>query len=324
MDKISSNLLSVIVPVYNVEQYLHKAINSVLEQTFSNFELLLINDGSTDNSLNICKEFALKDSRIKVFDQNNQGVSAARNKGISEALGDWLLFLDSDDYIYESSCLSTIFQLEDLAQYDIIIGNLVYVYSSHQSVFKQTVPNEISFKEISKLLLTDKVAPALHGKLYRKSLFENLSFDRTHKIGEDFIMNVQILSKTDKIHFIDYPIYAYNQRDNSVMHKPSQKAIESIPPFVMSVYDFYNKYPQQLSIEKELNQFILSRFYLYFLYGGKYNNQKEFKNLAKTSLFQNKNVIPAIRFFTLKLILFNHLLGSCIRKPLLLVQSKQK
>lgn len=90
--------ISVIVPVYNVEKYLSRCINSILTQTFSDFELLLINDGSTDNSGEICDIYAQKDKRIKVFHKRNEGVSAARNFGIENAIGEWIIFMDSDDY----------------------------------------------------------------------------------------------------------------------------------------------------------------------------------------------------------------------------------
>ena len=92
-------LVSIIVPVYNAERYLHRCIDSVLAQTYTNFELLLINDGSKDNSGEICDKYAVKDSRIRVFHKENGGVSSARNMGIDEAKGEWLSFIDSDDWI---------------------------------------------------------------------------------------------------------------------------------------------------------------------------------------------------------------------------------
>ena len=91
--------ISVIVPVYNVEKYLHKCIDSILVQTFTDFELLLIDDGSTDKSGDICDEYAVKDARVRVFHTENRGVSAARNHGLREASGDWICFVDSDDWV---------------------------------------------------------------------------------------------------------------------------------------------------------------------------------------------------------------------------------
>ena len=95
-------IMSVIVPVYNTEQYLHRCIDSILTQTYTDFELLLIDDGSKDKSGDICDEYALKDSRIRVFHKENGGVSSARNLGLDNAAGEWITFVDSDDWIIES------------------------------------------------------------------------------------------------------------------------------------------------------------------------------------------------------------------------------
>ena len=101
-------MISIIIPVYNAASYLDKCIESILHQKYKDFELLLINDGSTDNSGDICDAFALKDNRISVFHQQNQGVSAARNLGIEQAKGEWLQFIDSDDWIENDFLLNNV------------------------------------------------------------------------------------------------------------------------------------------------------------------------------------------------------------------------
>lgn len=317
---MKDNLISIIIPIYNAQQYLQRTITSVLNQDYATLEIILINDGSSDGSLNICEEFALRDQRIKVFNQINQGVSSARNRGLIEASGDWILFLDSDDCLYSDNCLTKCMN-HSSDKYDIIIGDIVYVFSDRERVFKQISQFEINFENISKLLLTDKIAPALHSKLYRKWLFENLLFDKNLKIGEDFAMNVQLLQKTNKIIFIDLPIYCYIQRDNSVIHKPSTSAIDSIPLFVIFVVQFYQKSPLYNNISLEINHFILSRYYLYFLYGGK-NDNLTFITIVKKAICESKKNIPLVRYCILKISLFNNTLGSLIKKPLLLLQSK--
>ena len=98
--------ISVIVPVYNTEKYLHRCIDSILDQTFTDFELLLIDDGSTDSSGTICDEYAAKDSRVRVFHKENGGVSSARNMGLDNAYGEWITFVDSDDYLIDQSGLT--------------------------------------------------------------------------------------------------------------------------------------------------------------------------------------------------------------------------
>lgn len=112
--------VSIIVPVYNVEQYLHKTIGSVCEQTYSNWELILVNDGSKDQSGSICDAYAEKNSRIRVFHTVNQGVSSARNLGIENACGKWVTFLDSDDYL-NRNCLETLSGYEKLETLSVVV-----------------------------------------------------------------------------------------------------------------------------------------------------------------------------------------------------------
>ena len=115
--------ISVIVPVYNAEKYLHRCIDSILAQTFSDFELLLIDDGSKDNSGRICDEYAAKDSRIRVFHKKNGGVSSARNMGLDNAKGDWITFVDSDDWVKQDYLYSMISQPDAdliMSSFDII------------------------------------------------------------------------------------------------------------------------------------------------------------------------------------------------------------
>lgn len=135
-------LISVIIPVYMAEKFLHRCVNSVLNQTYQNFEIILINDGSKDKSGMICDEYAKKDKRIKVIHQENQGVSAARNKGLDMARGEWIYFLDSDDYISPKSFeLLMCVQKED--DYDIVA-------SGHCSVQgKQCIVKSKNWKKLT-------------------------------------------------------------------------------------------------------------------------------------------------------------------------------
>ena len=122
-----NNLISVIVPVYNVELYLAECINSILKQSFSNFELLLIDDGSTDHSSLICQEYVLKDSRIKYYKKSNGGLSDARNYGIKKSIGKYITFIDSDDYIDENY-LKILFDSLISNNAYISIANYILIY----------------------------------------------------------------------------------------------------------------------------------------------------------------------------------------------------
>lgn len=124
MDK----MISVIIPIYNMEKYLDRCINSITEQSYKNIEILLINDGSTDNSLKICKKFQKEDERIKFFSMNHQGVSIARNLGIEKAKGKYIMFIDSDDWI-EKDTIKTLY--ENIKNNDMSICSYHRVFDNH-------------------------------------------------------------------------------------------------------------------------------------------------------------------------------------------------
>ena len=127
--------ISVIAPVYNTEKYLPRCIDSILAQTFTDFELLLIDDGSKDNSGAVCDEYASKDERVRVFHKENGGVSSARNVGLDNAKGEWITFVDSDDWIAETM-YQEMYELATLENADIVYCDINMVFSSHQIVWK--------------------------------------------------------------------------------------------------------------------------------------------------------------------------------------------
>ncbi len=174
--------ISVIVPVYNAEKYLHRCIDSILSQTFTDFELLLIDDGSKDKSGTICDEYAEKDSRVKVFHKKNGGVSSARNLGLDNAKGEWICFVDSDDYI-ESGFLQS---FEGNLDSDLVVGNMVSL--SHQGVFGILSPGIDSgfhTKDVFSLILALQAFRVPWGKMFRKDCIGKLRFNVQLKIGED-------------------------------------------------------------------------------------------------------------------------------------------
>ncbi|MBQ9832143.1 MAG: glycosyltransferase [Clostridia bacterium] len=197
---MNSPLLTVAVPVYNSEKFLKYCIESILEQSFSNFELLLIDDGSKDKSLDICREYAKKDSRIKVLALKNGGVSSTRNRGMREARGKYIAFIDSDDYL-ESDHFETIFALKE--QY----GDECMVWNAFRTVsdYNTTVTGETCFsKDEAVSVLTVADMAQLHekwldaspcNKLYRLDIIKtfSLKMDETLSLGEDLLFNLKYL-----------------------------------------------------------------------------------------------------------------------------------
>lgn len=210
-------MISIIVPVYNVEEEIGRCIDSILAQTYREIEIILINDGSTDNSGKICDEYAQKDSRIVVIHQNNQGASSARNTGIKCAKGDFIGFVDSDDII-DADMYELL--LHNMIKYECDISHCGYSYLKEDDcVDKYGTGKKYIYNGIEGLyaFIDGKlIEPGLVTKLFKRELFENIELDHSIKINEDFLMNYYLFKKSKKSVFMDVCKYKYICRKNSV------------------------------------------------------------------------------------------------------------
>ena len=194
-------LVSIIIPVYNAERTLCKCLDSILGQDFNNYEIILVNDGSKDSSLDICNEYGSKHHNISVINQNNAGVSSARNAGLDVAKGDWITFIDSDDYIENGffNCLDT--YNEDL----IILNskNLSLTGDMSDSLFSKKnkqLHNKNSITQFLSTYIDSSLYRAPWAKFYKKELIKDIRFDTNMKIGEDshfvfrYLCNIKTMS----------------------------------------------------------------------------------------------------------------------------------
>lgn len=214
------NLVSIIVPIYNVEKFLKKCINSIVSQTYKNIEIILVNDGSPDDCLRICKEYSEKDNRIIVVDKKNGGLSDARNSGIERATGKYLVFIDSDDYI-EKNMIEELYNNIVETQSDISICNFYTTIDNFDIENKATLHKVIySDNENIYDMLYNKYALQTiisWNKIYKKELFENCKYP-VGLIHEDQYIICDILSQCKKISYMtDKFLYHYVQRENSIM-----------------------------------------------------------------------------------------------------------
>ena len=208
-------LISIIVPVFQVEKYIKRCLDSILSQTYHNFELILVDDGSTDKSGAICDDYQQIDNRIRVFHTKNQGVSKARKYGVQMSKGDYIIFVDSDDYIPQNS-IAELFKYRNNYNLDIVIGGFNICDDNHHkySPIKTEIINQ---QEYTKRLLQHNSNPGPCGKLYKKRLISDESFFDIVK-GEDYLMNLEISLKVKHVGYINTPVYNYYQRNNSVIH----------------------------------------------------------------------------------------------------------
>lgn len=211
--------ISILVPVYNVEQYLPRCIESVLSQDFQDWEMILVDDGSSDKSPQICDEFAEKDNRIKVIHKFNGGANSARLTGFEMSQGVYLMFLDSDDYLLPKALSILYNKIEE--GYAIVKGNDLRFNGDWNKIEKPRSTGKEIFghKEYLKSVLNYDLLPYLWGGLYKRDLFcSNVLRDNQDlQIGEDWITNISIWNKVNRYIAVDYPVYAYFINDDSMM-----------------------------------------------------------------------------------------------------------
>jgi len=210
--------VSVIVPVYNTDRFLEKCLTSIAAQNYQNIEIIIINDGSTDKSDEIIKNFTDQEKRAVYLSQKNQGVSAARNVGLSKATGEYILFCDSDDYYLENSVLALVqAALEDNS--DVVVGNYYKKNKLGEHLVKVVRPTTAI--DLIESFITGINHASLCNKLYRKSLLSGLFFSAEVTIREDMLFNIEVLLTAPRISFVDEPVYVYVQRKGSAVDKIS-------------------------------------------------------------------------------------------------------
>ena len=199
--------VTIIVPVYNVEKFIGKCIKSVLNQTYKNFELIIVNDGSPDNSLEICNYYNSLDDRIKIFTKENGGLSSARNYGIEKASGDYICFIDSDDYI-EKDFIKNLLETALKSDSDIVICNYNRVFenkSNNAEIVTDYKISEIDRNKLIRDLLIIKEDNYACNKLYKSSLFKTNRFPEGHNF-EDLGTTYKIYLEAKKITKINYNV----------------------------------------------------------------------------------------------------------------------
>lgn len=186
-------LVSIIIPIYNAETYISRCVDSILAQTFADFELLLVNDGSRDGSLEVCRQYAANDSRVRVLDKPNGGVSSARNLGLESATAEWVMFADADDWIEPNT-------LELAVPYvgEVDIVRMAWVAHLPEGVVKnKPVRNATTPKELLRHLICRKGKLAIWGALIRRDLFINndIRFDTSYCYAEDWLAHLRIVCR---------------------------------------------------------------------------------------------------------------------------------
>lgn len=236
------SLISIIVPVYNTENYLEKCLYSLVNQTYKNIEIIIIDDGSPDNSMNIIQKFVLADNRVKVISQKNQGLSGARNTGMNNANGDYIMFIDSDDWIETDTCEKAI-NASEKYNADVVFWPYIkefsdlqkdnYLFDKTEIIWSEKNINQLSRRMVG--LVGDELANpqsidnlvTAWGKLYKKSVIGDVRFTDTKIIGtEDALFNIEVFLEINSAVYIP-DLLSHYRKDNesSLTHNYKKKLV---------------------------------------------------------------------------------------------------
>lgn len=285
--------VSIIVPVYNTELYLEQCVDSIRNQTVKDIEIILIDDGSTDGCPVMCDRFAGEDERIRVFHQNNLGVSVARNRGIDAASADWIMFVDSDDWL-ERNAVELLYEKVTVSGCNMICASLYKNYPGGQKAYKlnfgevgvHPVENNLKYLFDRTFAFSSGMISLMSscGKLYRaNNIVENQCyFPAGLKHREDVIFNLYAGLYTEKICVLNYPIYHYRQRSDSVTHTFHGDEQEMYCRYNMEVYLFMEKFQLTEEFRSSYHCAVLEGiFYVAKLYGA---NAHSWSSLQKAAL----------------------------------------
>lgn len=245
----SQPLISIIIPVYNVEKFLAKCLDSIVAQTYTNWEAILVNDGSPDNCGRMCDEYAEKDRRFKVIHQKNGGVSVARQTGLDNATGDYIIHCDPDDWV-ERVLLEDLLDCATSNDADMVICDIKENNNGNEKIVRMDLPSATDGKTIQRLLIEQKLHGSCCNKLIRAEHCKEIKFSpKEICLSEDELYNIRLLNNNIKVCYLPKALYIYRiSNEESLCHSSSTKVIESKTKIVNEL--------EKLLVKDEYNNFI--------------------------------------------------------------------
>jgi glycosyltransferase involved in cell wall biosynthesis len=297
--------VSIIMPVYNAEKFLPRSIESVIHQSYRPIELILVNDGSTDSSEAICRKYALEDHRIKVLSQKNKGPAAARNTGVRQASGDFVFFLDADDFLPEKA-LEILIAKHLEYQPDIVLGNFSKLVND-QELIRQTVSFQIDEgpfdKPLKELSPQDILAYARHflkhpsnhlisycwARLYKLSVIRNhgIVADEDMRLFEDLVFNLEYLKHAQKMIFVNEPVYTYTMHNHHVSASMAiihaDRLLHDMDVFRARMSKFFQRpdvgAPEGMDIQKEIGHALMHYLIIFLVRSCRLVSRQNRRNL---------------------------------------------
>lgn len=299
-------LISIIIPVYNTGKFLNRCLDSCISQKYENIEIIAVNDGSTDNSLDILSNYAKMGKRFHVIDKENEGLILTRKRGVVESNGEYIFFLDSDDCIPDNS-IDILYSFSCKNNADVVVGGMCYFWDNGKRIIKNNY-NPIGNSEIELYasLMLGKIGGNIAGTLIRKEILTGIDFLSMLIIGEDLSVQMQLREHTRNIYYIPNVIYLYYQNTSSIMHKQSDKILRSHIGFCK----WQIKYVNSLFIGKEpliqdaLAYSVLNGLFAFIFNGGCQKEYSDYIEMVNSTYLNNKfaaNNLPAYIYILLRL-----------------------
>ena len=316
MTKASNEpLISIIVPIYKVEEYLDKCIESIVDQTYNNLEIILVDDGSPDNCPKMCDKWAKRDNRILVIHKENGGVCSARNSGLKKAKGKWIAFIDSDDWV-EKEYIKELYDCASRKKSSIVASGYCRI-AEHSKEYINNSGNmvELNAREFLIKILNPQTGMGFCAtKLYKKEIIENMFFDSTLVVGEDAVFNTKLVKKIDRAVVYKRALYNYRSNLDSAVRKYDVNYIKKYTNSMENMKKYINdNYSDDRILEADLANYIVYHLMLIcvnYCYNPQNNNKRKslkeackmkiYANAIKNCNYDNLSLSRKITLFTIK------------------------
>lgn len=319
--------ISIIIPIYNGEKYLEKCLESISNQTYPELEVILVNDGSTDTSKEICEKWARKDCRFNLYNNENQGVSSSRNFGIKQATGEYITFVDCDDFLAKDA-LEILLQTASQG-YDLIIANHARYYDEQNVTLNVDIPtreyNKKEFLDTFWKLYDSFVINSPWGKLYKKEILQSkkIEFPTDYELGEDLIFNLQYIEKSNTFYTINQNLYYYRDTTDSLTTKYNENYLKIQLELNRYIEDFLIRNnacdkESQEKLKKDVSNIIISSVQNLFLPSCPLNNKQVKEKLKKYLARQEIEVLVDVSYSEKRLQLFKKMIEKKKVKTIIL------
>lgn len=263
---MEEKLISVIIPIYNCDAFLNDCLESVLAQTYKNLEIILVDDGSTDMSSAICDDYVKRDNRFRKYSKTNGGLSSARNYGLDKATGDYVIFLDSDDFWCDNSFLERLIDVAIKTNADIIRGELKEVNEFGKDIFGYKIP-ESRIKNSNRLLSSGDFFESVMCRdffvvlsLYKAQILDKLRFNEDHKFQEDIEFHIRLFIRNWKCVYIPICFYAYRRREGSLTTEINVNKLK-FSFLLADVYDTYSEMTADIKVRERYKTMSVMMYY---------------------------------------------------------------